>query len=151
MRKYKIHSISTRFPRLLPRLDSFSLGDEFKSWINFENRSQLMVIAPEGWITDLRSGPSVCDLVVPKIGNENTYTAYIIHDILYECGHDGVFFESRASIDELFYEILCWNTEHGVGLKKVQNRFILWAVKLFGRSRYNLPPSNGLRGGYAVS
>lgn len=39
-----------------------------------------------GWITDLRSGSSFCDIVVPKKGND-IYTAIIIfHDFCYS-GH----------------------------------------------------------------
>ena len=78
-----------------------------------------------GWITDFRSGSSVVDCIVPKVGNRLYCATILCHDMAYS-GHI-----TKALADELLY--------HGMVLSG-QSKFLAGlayrAVRMFGGTGY---------------
>lgn len=79
-----------------------------------------------GYITDFRSGPSVVNPFIPKIGDTRLALAWLIHDVNYHG------FLSKKLADRLLREML----EHA-GLGSVKRNAVYYAVKFFAGSHYN--------------
>ena len=79
-----------------------------------------------GYITDFRSGPSIVNPFIPKIGDIKLAIAWMIHDVNYHG------FLSKKLSDQLLREML----EHaGIGVFK--RNAVYNAVKFFAGSHYN--------------
>ena len=79
-----------------------------------------------GYITDFRSGPSIVNPFIPKIGDIKLAMAWMIHDVNYHG------FLSKKLSDQLLREML----EHaGIGVFK--RNAVYNAVKFFAGSHYN--------------
>lgn len=79
-----------------------------------------------GYITDFRSGPSIVNPFIPKIGDIKLAMAWMLHDVNYHG------FLSKNLADKLLREML----EHaGIGLFK--RNAVYNAVKFFAKSHYN--------------
>lgn len=80
----------------------------------------------EGYITDFRSGPSIVNPFIPKIGNIMLALAWLIHDVNYHG------FLSKKYADLLLREML----KHA-GMSSVKSNIVYYAVKFFAGSHYN--------------
>ncbi|SHM20180.1 Protein of unknown function [Fibrobacter sp. UWR3] len=79
-----------------------------------------------GYMTDFRSGPSVVNPFIPKIGDILLALAWLIHDVNYHG------FLSKKLADRLLREML----EHA-GMGTVKRNAVYYAVKFFAGSHYN--------------
>lgn len=79
-----------------------------------------------GYITDFRSGPSIVNPFIPKIGDIKLAISWLIHDINYHG------FLSKKYADQLLREML----EHA-GLGKLKRNSVYYAVNFFAGSHYN--------------
>lgn len=79
-----------------------------------------------GYMTDFRSGPSIVNPFIPKIGDILLALAWLIHDINYHG------FLSKNLSDKLLREML----EHA-GMGIIKRNAVYYAVKLFAGSHYN--------------
>lgn len=75
----------------------------------------------KGWVTDMRSGSSLVDLIIPKQGNSIYNAVILFHDACYS----GWF--SKKLSDELFYKGLLY-----AGISKARAKMALQGVKSFG-------------------
>lgn len=78
------------------------------------------------YVTDFRSGPSIVNPFIPKIGDIKLALAWLIHDVNYHG------FLSKKLADRLLLEML----EHA-GMGAVKRNAVYYAVKFFARSHYN--------------
>ena len=78
------------------------------------------------YVTDFRSGPSVVNPFIPKIGDILLALAWLIHDVNYHG------FLSKKYADLLLREML----EHA-GMGTVKRNAVYYAVKFFAGSHYN--------------
>lgn len=79
-----------------------------------------------GYMTDFRSGPSIVNPFIPKIGDILLALAWLIHDVNYHG------FLSKKLADRLLLEML----EHA-GMGTVKRNAVYYAVKFFAGSHYN--------------
>lgn len=79
-----------------------------------------------GYMTDFRSGPSIVNPLIPKIGDIKLALAWLIHDVNYHG------FLSKKLADRLLLEML----EHA-GMGAVKRNAVYYAVKFFAGSHYN--------------
>ena len=80
----------------------------------------------KGYMTDFRSGPSIVNPFIPKIGDTLLAFAWLIHDVNYHG------FLSKKLADRLLLEML----EHA-GMGAVKRNAVYYAVKFFAGSHYN--------------
>lgn len=85
----------------------------------------LYTLSP-GYSTDFRSGPSIINPVIPKIGNIKLALCWLIHDVNYHG------FLSRQQSDTLLYQMLLW-----AGMSKFKASCVYGSVRIFGGSHYN--------------
>lgn len=78
------------------------------------------------YVTDFRSGPSIVNPFIPKIGDIKLALAWLIHDVNYHG------FLSKKLADRLLLEML----EHA-GMGAVKRNAVYFAVKFFAGSHYN--------------
>ena len=78
------------------------------------------------YVTDFRSGPSIVNPLIPKIGDIKLALAWLIHDVNYHG------FTSKKLADRLLLEML----KHA-GLGTVKSHAVYYAVKFFAGSHYN--------------
>lgn len=93
---------------------SYSLG---------EIGSNIIITVPENFRTDLASIPSICNIIVPKLGKYNK--GAVIHDYLYSLCRLGKF--DRTISDAVFYEIM-----KVCGVRLTQRVLIYVILRLFG-------------------
>lgn len=79
-----------------------------------------------GYITDFRSGPSIVNPFIPKIGDIKLAMAWMVHDINYHG------FLSKKYSDQLLREMLEY-----AGISKLKRNSVYYAVKFFAGSHYN--------------
>lgn len=79
-----------------------------------------------GFFTDFRSGPSIVNPFIPKIGDTKTALAWLIHDVNYHG------FLSKKYADLLLLEML-----ENAGMGKVKRNAVYYSVKFFAGSHYN--------------
>lgn len=80
----------------------------------------------KGYMTDFRSGPSIVNPFIPKIGDTLLAFAWLIHDVNYHG------FLSKKLADRLLLEML----EHA-GMGKIKRNAVYYAVKFFAGAHYN--------------
>ena len=79
-----------------------------------------------GYITDFRSGPSIINPFLPRIGDISLAMAWMVHDINYHG------FLSKAYSDKLLREMLS-----NAGIGKMKRNAAYYGVKLFAGSHYS--------------
>lgn len=79
-----------------------------------------------GYATDFRSGPSIINPFIPKIGDIDIAVCWIIHDINY---HGYI---SRHWADQILYDSLI-----AAGMSKVKATAVYHATRAAGRRHYN--------------
>lgn len=79
-----------------------------------------------GYITDFRSGPSIVNPFIPKIGDMDLALAWMIHDVNYHG------FLSKELADKLLREML-----ENAGIGKFKRNAVYFAVKDFANGHYN--------------
>ena len=104
------------------------LADQLSIYIVADGKHHKWVV-PKGFITDLRSGPDIARLVLPKWGNNSCHCALILlHDYLYCAKPD---LPRKSDADDFLVEGLRWAGHPGWKCSIVRA-----ALKLAGGSRF---------------
>ena len=92
------------------------------------------LIIPNGFVTDFSSVPRLIWTLIPPYGK--SVNPSILHDYMYVNGVYSAWFGSKTAryvADRLFYQHL-----REAGVSKLQSYLMYAAVRIFGKSRYNV-------------
>lgn len=110
-----------------PMEELYTVAEQFqiKIWSKHVPGCLVYSVLP-GYVTDFRSGPSIVNPLIPKIGNTYTALAWMVHDINYHG------FLSKDLADKILKEMLEY-----AGMGAIKRNGVYLAVTLFANGHYN--------------